>query len=129
MLGIESEKEFAGKANMKHIEYIGELGDTVSFTIPQDDERFNKPAEDGAKQYCWTCDEKIETVEKTLCSGCRKARYCTQECLRIDWGVHGEFCQRRREKRVEKEKREEMEMIMRMKDRARRDIEADNNVD
>ena len=126
---MESREEFSEIANIKHIEYIGVSCDTVSASIPQDDERFNKPADDGAKQYCWTCDVKIETLEKTLCSSCRKARYCSQECLRVDWGVHGEFCVRRRKKRVEKEKREEMERIIRVKDRAKRDIEEESNVD
>ena len=65
---------------------------------------------------------KVRKVEKSLCSGCLRARYCSSECLGADWGVHGEWCERRRGKREERK----MEL---MRKRAQRDIEEDNIVD
>ena len=55
---------------------------------------------------------KVRKVEKSLCSG----------CLGADWGVHGEWCERRRGKREERK----MEL---MRKRAQRDIEEDNIFD
>ena len=71
------------------------------------------------------CSVKVRMLENSLCSGCLRARYCSQECLVADWGVHGEWCERRRARREgRRERRKEM-----MMERARRQIEEDNYMD
>ena len=98
---------------------------TLYIGVAQDDERFSRSVEDDEGSFCWMCDVKVRLVEKSLCSGCLKARYCSLGCLRADWGLHGEWCQRRKEGR---EGRRERKLEM-MRERARRDIEEDTFVD
>ena len=44
-------------------------------------------------RMCWHCLEFEKPQKK--CSGCRKARYCGEECQREDWGRHGEWCKKK----------------------------------
>lgn len=41
---------------------------------------------------CAKCDELKEKMP--LCGGCRKVRYCSQECQRADWSVHKLICKK-----------------------------------
>ena len=50
--------------------------------------------------FCWSCHRSDKSLLK--CAGCRRARYCGEDCYREDWGRHGEWCGRRREKREKK---------------------------
>ena len=52
--------------------------------------------EDDERTFCWICPVKVRRLEKTLYSGCLRARYCSQECSVSDWGVHGEWCEWRK---------------------------------
>ena len=123
LLNIETVEDFAEVAKKIHI------GDspykTFAIAFAQDEEGFSRSVEDDDRSFCWMCDVKVRKVEKSLCSGCLRARYCTSECLSADWGVHGEWCERRRGKREERGERK-MEL---MKKGALRDIEEDNIVD
>ena len=51
-------------------------------------------------KMCWSCLQSDLPLLK--CGGCRKARYCKEECYREDWERHGGWCMRRKEKREEK---------------------------
>jgi len=39
-------------------------------------------------KYCWNC----ENISKYTCSGCRKARYCEENCQWDDWESHKAYC-------------------------------------
>ena len=81
------------------------------YCFAQDTDRFSNNKEEES-QCCWNCAVRV----RSFCSGCRRARYCSVECLEEDW------CQRRRRKKEEKKMREMIE-------RVRKDIEEDNIVD
>ena len=68
-------------------------------------------------------------LKKSLCRGCLKARYCSLECQGSDWEVHGNWCERRREKN--KKKMEEKRRVGRqmMEERARGEVNEDTIVD
>ena len=39
-------------------------------------------------KVCWKCSSSA----KSLCTGCRKARYCGERCQEEDWEKHKEYC-------------------------------------
>merc|ERR1719312_1044171 len=39
-------------------------------------------------KVCWKCSSST----KSLCTGCRKARYCGERCQEEDWEKHKEYC-------------------------------------
>jgi len=47
---------------------------------------------DNADQICWYCHDDVTRVEINRCAGCKKARYCSEECQKADWGRHGDYC-------------------------------------
>jgi len=61
------------------------------------------------EKICWNCHaSEKEGVKLSKCKGCRKARYCDEECQSSDWERHGSYCEKMQEKRRKKgEKTEE----------------------
>jgi len=41
------------------------------------------------KTRCWYCDKQVRVFK---CEGCRKARYCSKDCIVDDWSTHGPYC-------------------------------------
>jgi hypothetical protein len=130
LLELDTKEEFAALAHLKHLDILGvaeyKSHKHLSTCVAQDNERFSTKKEDDDSKCCWTCGVTVKCLEKSLCSGCHRARYCSMECLKGDWSVHGDWCQMRRRRREEKEVRK---MRKKMIERARKDIEADNFVD
>ena len=122
---IKTEEDSSKVSRNKHVEIRGSAEPTGYVAISQDDDKFSRSPEEEDRRFCWCCDVRVTEVEKSLCSGCLKARYCSQGCLRADWDIHGEWCDMRREKRKDREEEKDKEM----KERARKDIEKDNHVD
>jgi len=60
-----------------------------------------EPVEDYSK-LCWTCS--VTEVKLYKCGGCRKARYCSDKCLRDDRQAHMDYCDKVQEKRKKKKK-------------------------
>jgi len=63
-----------------------------------------KPADDCSTKtkrpkICWNCSKSAETVQLYKCEGCRKARYCDDQCQQEDWAVHADYCQRKSDQR------------------------------
>ena len=83
---------------------------------------FSHYKDDDHSLFCWTCGVTVRKLEKSLCAGCLKARYCTLGCQEEDWDVHKDWCMDRSAKRAEKGS-------MMMKEQAMKDIEAANTVD
>jgi len=52
---------------------------------------------------CWSCSKTKEEVKLYKCGGCKKAKYCTRECIDQDWPIHKNWCLRRQKKREIKE--------------------------
>ena len=50
---------------------------------------------------CWSCSETKVKLYK--CGGCRKARYCSKQCITNDWDVHMKYCLKVQEKRNKKQ--------------------------
>ena len=50
---------------------------------------------------CWSCSETKVKLYK--CGGCRKARYCSKQCITDDWDVHMKYCLKVQEKRNKKQ--------------------------
>ena len=98
LLKLVTKEDFAEVAHRKHIEHVGNnFSITTYIAFAQDDDGFSRSTEDDEKTFCWMCSVKVRMLENSLCSGCLRARYCSQECLVADWGVHGEGCEERRE--------------------------------
>ena len=54
-------------------------------------------------KICWNCHAKESDDMKLLkCGGCKKARYCDQECQGQDWDRHQEPCQQLQERKRNK---------------------------
>ena len=51
-------------------------------------EKVKKVMKREVKQYCWNCSN----LGKYKCTGCRKARYCGEECQWDDWEGHKVYC-------------------------------------
>lgn len=49
---------------------------------------------------CWTCS--ATKVKLYKCGGCRKARYCSKQCISNDWEEHMNYCLKVQEKRNSK---------------------------
>jgi hypothetical protein len=49
---------------------------------------------------CWTCS--ATQVKLYKCAGCRKARYCSKQCIANDWEEHMSYCVKVQEKRNKK---------------------------
>jgi hypothetical protein len=124
LLKLETKEDFAEFVHKKHLEILKtSKSPTASTCVGQDEKRFSNLTEEDDSKICWMCSVSVKRLEKSLCEGCLRARYCSMGCLEEDWSVHGDWCQKRRERREEKE------MIKKMIERARVDIEADNYVD
>jgi len=83
-------------------------------TDPSMREKFLEIGEDPNIRGCTKCGKKVLKQDTAMCSGCRKAWYCTKECQAADWKAgHREECkraQRRRERRhAEKEEKSRAE--------------------
>merc|ERR1712106_838591 len=59
------------------------------------------------EKICWNChaSESEEGVKLSKCKGCRKARYCDEECQSSDWERHSSYCEKMQEKRKKKEEK------------------------
>merc|ERR1719319_2033870 len=55
-----------------------------------------KAREDYSK-LCWACS--VTEVKLYKCGGCRKARYCSDKCIRDDRDEHMDYCDKVKEKR------------------------------
>jgi len=55
------------------------------------------------EKCCWKCLRSAKNVFLYKCAGCRKARYCDDECQEEDWGRHGKYCTTKMNKRAFKE--------------------------
>ena len=54
-------------------------------------------------KLCWNCHANESNDVKLLkCGGCKKARYCDQECQAQDWSRHQEHCQPLQERKRNK---------------------------
>jgi len=60
-------------------------------------------------KICWSCSADPKKVVLFRCRGCKKAWYCGEQCQEEDWPVHGPWCERKRNKREEKQKAKEEE--------------------
>ena len=56
------------------------------------------------EKICWSCHttEEEAGVKIAKCKGCRKARYCSEDCQATDWERHKTYCERIQEKRRRK---------------------------
>merc|ERR1719430_210584 len=45
-------------------------------------------SQDATRKSCWQC----LNYGKYKCVGCRKARYCSEECQLENWAGHKEYC-------------------------------------
>ena len=55
------------------------------------------------KKKCWNCHAfESEELELLKCGGCKKARYCDQECQEQDWDRHQEHCPLIQQKKINK---------------------------
>jgi len=61
--------------------------------------------EEKKEKICWNChaSDKEEAVKLSKCKGCKKARYCDEECQSSDWERHSSYCEKMQKKRKEKE--------------------------
>ena len=75
---------------------------TVIFTIPQDKEVFSHKGDENHDGYCWLCGVTTRKLEKSVCAGCLKARYCSLQCQGADWDRHRDYCMKTKQKRQEK---------------------------
>jgi len=70
----------------------------------EDCQDFNKVEETESKKkkkhFCWFCTKSSDEVELLKCVGCRKGRYCGDECQRNDWERHGDYCRRKQHQRT-----------------------------
>ena len=98
LLELETEEDFATFADEKHVDILGvtKYPKHLSYSFAQDTGRFSNNKEEDESECCWTCAVRVRSLEKSFCSGCRKARYCSVECLEGDWSVHGDWCQGRK---------------------------------
>lgn len=63
---------------------------------------FKRAVADVLRELGNKCDQCGATNAEKLCSGCKSARYCNQECQRVDWrSGHKQKCKELREKRKE----------------------------
>ena len=54
-------------------------------------------------KLCWNCHaNESDDVKLLKCGGCKKARYCDQECQAQDWSRHQEHCQPLQERKRNK---------------------------
>ena len=63
--------------------------------------------EAGRWTVCFSCHAPASKVELARCRGCKRARYCDEECQAADWDRHQDFCvarQAARESRKQKAK-------------------------
>ena len=118
---LEKEDDFAQVASLLHKSCYEDKVFTMSgyISIGQDLLNFTNTQISNPREFCWTCEVSVAEAGVSLCGGCLVARYCSVECQRGDWEVHGPWCEGKREERD----------LERMKERARRDIEDDNHVD
>jgi hypothetical protein len=125
---MKKEEDFAKIASSLHKSCYGAEVVSLSgyISIGQDKDRFTNNEISNPRDFCWTCDVSVAEAEKSLCKGCLVARYCSMEYQKGDWEVHGPWCEIKKKKMEERRCQEDLE---RMKERARRDIEEDNNVD
>ena len=75
---------------------------TFSLVIPQDKEVFSHKGDENHDGYCWLCGVTTRKLEKSVCAGCLKARYCSLQCQGADWDRHRDFCMKKKQKRQEK---------------------------
>jgi len=73
---------------------------------------FEKTKESGKREkekICWNChaSQNEEGIKLSKCKGCRKARYCDEECQSSDWERHSSYCEKMQEKRRKKEENNE----------------------
>ena len=47
---------------------------------------------------CWACS--ATQVKLYKCGGCRKARYCSKQCIANDWEEHMNYCLKVQEKKI-----------------------------
>ena len=52
------------------------------------------------RKVCWSCHAPEEEGRQlSRCRGCRRARYCDQECQAADWDRHSGYCVEKQEKK------------------------------
>lgn len=49
-------------------------------------------ASKGAGKKCFVCRKNGEGESLKTCSGCKKVRYCSDQCQRVDWKTHKAKC-------------------------------------
>ena len=55
-------------------------------------------------RICWSCHApEVEGVKLARCRGCKRARYCDQQCQAADWERHQGYCVERQTVRQKKE--------------------------
>lgn len=62
--------------------------------------------ESDPKRYCWNCymdSWDIRPGKTSLCTGCRRARYCDKKCQEENWDMHRKFCEAKVNKRAFRE--------------------------
>jgi len=62
-------------------------------------EKIDDQKNEKKSKVCWMCSRSA----KSLCTGCRKARYCGEKCQGEDWEMHKEYCHVKMNKRAFKE--------------------------
>ncbi len=50
-----------------------------------------------AKHQCHTCKRYkkellTQSIQLQMCNRCKKVRYCSQQCQKLDWSTHKQFC-------------------------------------
>ena len=58
---------------------------------------------DGGR-ICWSCHApEVESVKLARCRGCKRARYCDEQCQAADWERHQGYCVEKQTARQKKE--------------------------
>ena len=52
------------------------------------------------EKICWNCLISSSSTQLLRCAGCRKARYCGEECQGKDRERHVEWCKKKERKRT-----------------------------
>ena len=71
----------------------------------KDYEKTKESVKKEKEKICWNChaSQTEEGIKLSKCKGCRKARYCDEECQSSDWERHSSYCEKMQEKRRKKE--------------------------
>ena len=103
------EKEQSSSSSDEREEKVSSLSIDLSQNLKKmflSDAEKEKPKKvSGKEKVCWNCHatEADDEIKLAKCAGCKKARYCGRECQQEDWERHREYCEKIRQKRLQRE--------------------------